>query len=256
MFGQKQFPILEFDTERKTHVNSSHKYKLIENLSEYAVLCFFPEAIEKIVKYYPNKIVDYINAPGIKSPIYEINYNNQKIVLTQAFLGSPMAAGQIENLCSLGCTKIIACGVCGVLENLDVGHLIIPTSAIRDEGTSYHYIAPNREIETNKLAVKAIEEILTKSKIPFVKGKTWTTDAIYRETIAKTNLRKKEGCIAVEMETSAFIAASEYLDITFGQILYSGDNLALDQWEHRDYNSLLDIREMVLRLSIDACLNL
>uniref|UniRef100_UPI0032610DC6 nucleoside phosphorylase n=1 Tax=Clostridium sp. NkU-1 TaxID=1095009 RepID=UPI0032610DC6 len=116
----------------------------------------------------------------------------KKIALTQAGVGAPIAGAQIEELTAFGCRKYIACGSCGVLQKeIAVGHLIIPTSAIRDEGTSYHYIEPSREIAANSYVVQIIENTLTAQQVPYIKAKTWTTDALYRETPLKIEQRKK-----------------------------------------------------------------
>jgi purine-nucleoside phosphorylase len=93
-------------------------------------------------------------------------------------------------------------------------------------------------------------------KLPYIKAKTWTTDAFYRETTEKAALRKSEGCVTVEMETSAYIAASKYNKVEFGQILCSGDSLAGEEWDKREYNKRADIREFVLRVTLDVCLRM
>lgn len=172
-------------------------------------------------------------------------------------VGAPIAASIIDELNALGCTKFIVCGGCGVLvEDLPVGNLLIPTSAIRDEGTSYHYLPPSREVHANEYAIKCIEETLIKKGVNYSKIKTWTTDAFFRETKNKIQLRKEEGCVAVEMESSAFMAASEFRDVVFGQILYSGDDLSGSDWDRRDWHLQEDIRKALLKLSIDCCLAL
>ena len=157
----------------------------------------------------------------------------------------------------MGCRKYIACGSCGVLrKEIAVGHLIIPTAAVRDEGTSYHYVAPAREIAANQRVVKIIEATLAGRNIPYIKAKTWTTDAFYRETPLKIQRRKNEGCVTVEMEAASYMAVSQYNNVEFGQILYAGDNLGGDKWDHRDYNSRTEVRELVLRAALDACLKM
>jgi len=217
----------------------------------------FSDAIEKLLAEYPHKVVSHLKSEGLILPVYELDYNGEPIVLIQAIVGAPLAAGHLEELTALGCRKYMACGGCGVLQNdIAVGHLIIPVSAVRDEGTSYHYIAPSREVEMDERMVKIIEETLAENKIPYIKGKTWTTDAFFRETPAKIKRRKDEGCIAVDMEASAFIAVAKYLDVSFGQIFYAGDNLGGDEWDGRQWHDKADVRELVLKLSIDACLKM
>ncbi|MDX1611071.1 MAG: STT3 domain-containing protein, partial [Candidatus Thermoplasmatota archaeon] len=102
---------------------------------------------------------------------------------------------------------------------LAVGHVIVPASAVRDEGTSYHYLAPSREVAATPAAVAAIERTLGKDNVDYVVGKTWTTDAIYRETPGKIALRRQEGCLTVEMEAAAFFAVARFREVTVGQIL-------------------------------------
>ena len=250
---QKEFPILEFDEDRNAFIRPSNLIQPIENIPEICVLCFFADAIEKIITEFPSKIISSFKTEGINNPLYEIDYNGKKIALIQACVGAPLAAGQIEELTVLGCKKFIACGMCGALQKeLAVGHLIIPIAAVRDEGTSYHYVKPSREITANERIVKIIENTLLEKNVPYIKAKTWTTDAFYRETPQKISQRKEEGCITVEMETAAYIAVSQYNNVDFGQILCSGDSLAGEEWDKRDYNSRFDIRDYVLRLTLDV----
>jgi uridine phosphorylase len=254
---QKDFPILEFDEDKNAFIRPSKTVQPIDDIPEKCVLCFFTEAINKILSEYSNKIITYIKSEMGNYPLYELNYKDEKIALIQAFVGAPLAAGQIEEISAMGCKKFIACGMCGVLQKeLVVGHLIIPTSAVRDEGTSYHYKEPSREITANDRIVKVIEDTLLEKKIPYIKAKTWTTDAFYRETPAKIAQRKNEGCVAVEMENSAYVAASQYNDVEFGQILGSGDSLAGEEWDSRKWDKRTGIREFILRLTLDICIKM
>jgi uridine phosphorylase len=254
---QKEFPILEFDEDKNAFIRPTNIIKPVDGITQKCVLCFFAEAIEKIITEYPHKTVSWFNSEGAKYPLYELDYKGEKIALIQAGVGAPFAAAQIEELSVMGIKKFIACGGCGVLEkDIAVGHLIIPTVAVRDEGTSYHYVKPAREITANERIVQVIENKFLEAKIPYIKAKTWTTDAMYRETPKKIAQRKREGCVTVEMETSAYIAVSQYNNVEFGQILYSGDNLGGEEWDKRDFISRTDIREFVLRLTLDTCLKL
>lgn len=135
----------------------------------------------------------------------------------------------------MGAEKFVLFGSCGVLNDEKVrDKIIIPTSAVRDEGTSYHYVAPSAEINANEASVQILENVLKNCGYPYIKGKTWTSDAIYRETIPIINERKQEGCIAVEMECAAMMAVSQYRKIPFVQFLYGADDLSSDKWDIRD----------------------
>jgi uridine phosphorylase len=139
---------------------------------------------------------------------------------------------------------------------IDVGHVIIPTSAIRDEGTSYHYMPPSREVEADKDAVQAIMKTLDKHGVPYDLGKTWTTDAIYRETPQKVKKRREEGAITVEMEAATFFAVAQFRGVQFGQLLYGGDDLGGEAWDRRNWYNLHDTREKLLWLAVESVLAL
>ena len=130
----------------------------------------------------------------------------------------------------MGAGKFVLFGSCGVLDDEKTkGKIIIPVSAVRDEGTSYHYMAPSSEIAADPRSVQTLE-----TGCPYVKGKTWTSDAIYRETLPMIEERRQEGCFAVEMECASMLAVSKYRQIPFAQFLYGADSLSSDTWEIRD----------------------
>jgi uridine phosphorylase len=135
-----------------------------------------------------------------------------------------------------------------------VGHLIVPTSAVRDEGTSYHYLPPGREVDASPEAVAAIERVLQDRGRRYLLSKTWTTDAFYRETPAKVQLRKSEGCLTVEMEAAAFFAVAQFRRVPFAQILYGGDDVSGNEWDHRGWHERASVREVLFWLAAEACL--
>jgi uridine phosphorylase len=141
-------------------------------------------------------------------------------------------------------------------EDIAVGHVLVPTSAVRDEGTSYHYLPPGREVSASAEAVAAIEATLRDEGVADRLTKTWTTDAIYRETPEKIRRRKEEGCVTVEMEAAAFFAVAQFRGVSFGQILYGGDDLSGAEWDSRHWNSHTGIRDKVFWLAADACLRM
>lgn len=135
-----------------------------------------------------------------------------------------------------------------------VGHIIVPISAVRDEGASYHYLPPGREVAPGPEGVAAIEQVLAGRQVSYVKGKTWTTDAIYRETAAKVQRRRAEGCLTVEMEAAAFFAVAQFRGVTFAQLLYGGDDVSGAEWDSRGWESRATVREQLFWLSAEACL--
>lgn len=113
-----------------------------------------------------------------------------------------------------------------------------------------------REIACNQEALSVIESVFNEKAIKYIKAKTWTTDAFYRETQDKVELRKSEGCVTVEMEAAAFFAVSQFRNVMLGQILYGGDDLSGDEWDNRFWQSREGIRENLVDLSMEICLKL
>ena len=105
-------------------------------------------------------------------------------------------------------------------------------------------------------AVEAIVATLEDHGVPHVAGATWTTDALYRETRGKLERRVAAGCLTVEMEAAAFFAVAAFRNVTFGQLLYAGDDLSGATWDERGWDEHTDGRERLFRLAAEAVLRL
>ncbi|MGE5683397.1 MAG: nucleoside phosphorylase [Bacillota bacterium] len=250
------YPILEYDPSRTAIIEPSILLKPID-ISEYCVITFFREVIEKVVSGNNVRKVFVLKSEASESPVYEIDFDGKRVAFIHSGVGAPSAAALLEELIALGCRKFIACGSAGVLDrDIQCGKIVIPTSAIRDEGVSYHYLPPSREVAANPMGIEAIKNVLSKHSIDFLLSKTWTTDGVYRETIEKVNKRKSEGCLTVEMEAAAFFAVAEFRGVVFAQMLYGGDDVSCEEWDHRDFLKQHEVREKLFWLSAEACLQL
>ena len=247
-------PILEFDATPEALLEPTRLIRR-SDVPERAVLCFFQEVIDLLVERHEAKVIKRLRSEIGRNPVYEIELRGQRLAVVHPGVGAPLAAAFLEEVIALGCRSFIACGGAGVLESaIAVGHVLIPTSAIRDEGTSYHYLPPGREVAAHPDAVAAIEQALAEHGVEYLLCKTWTTDAIYRETPEKIRRRKAEGCLAVEMEAAAFFAVAAFRGVRFGQMLYGGDDVGGAEWSSREWNSHATAREKLFWLAADACL--
>lgn len=257
MIERKEIPLFEFDPCQTAFINPENDYadQVIPKLTtKVGVICFFRDAIEEYVKENDCEKVLTFKTETVYLPIYLDKKKNVLFIL--GYVGGPVASGEIEALAYLGANKIITCGGAGVLSELGFGHLMLPTSAIRDEGTSYHYAPASYEISPNLELTDEIAEELSKRKLPFVKGKTWTTDAPFRETKDKVTLRKEEGCLCVEMECASFYAVGEFRNVQVASVLYGGDSLEGDEWDHRDWNTKTNMRLNLLNTVMDIAKNI
>lgn len=255
------YPILEFDSARAAMIEPHYIHRPID-VPEHCVICFFQEVINAVCNSGLEPALEVTLTHQLRSeiganPVYVIAKDGKRFAVMHPGVGAPLAAAFLEEMIALGCRKFIACGSAGVLNSdLAVGHVVIPTSAVRDEGTSYHYLPPEREVSCSPQGVEAIQATLEHHHLPYVMGKTWTTDAIYRETPAKVERRRAEGCLTVEMETAAFFAVAQFRGVTFAQILYSGDTLGGDEWDMRDFLNQRSTREKLFWLAAEAVLRL
>lgn len=253
----RRYPILEFDPAPEAIIEPRRVIPA-RDVPRHCVVCFFREVVAGVVAEH-NAVVVAENAweDGVHR-LYEITWQGRRLAFLHSTVGGPQAVGLLEWTIALGCRAFVACGGAGVLtREIAVGRLIVPTLAVRDEGTSYHYLPPAREVAAHPRAVIAIKETLRAHAVPFLTGKTWTTDAPYRETPGKVHLRKREGCLAVEMEAASFFAAAQFRGLPFGHMLYGGDDVSGQDWDRRDWdNKNMPVRERLFWLAAEACLRI
>jgi uridine phosphorylase len=246
-------PLFEYDPTREALIEPTAIVKP-GVVPDYCVICFFREVIDQVITEFNAKVISENRWEDGPHPVYEILYNDQRLAFFHPGIGAPMAAGLLEEVIAMGCQKFMACGGCGVLvNNVDVGNLIVVSSAIRDEGISYHYIPPAREINANQAGLNALIKTVKKHGLPYQVGKTWTTDAPYRETAERISRRREEGCISVEMEAASLMAVAQFREVIFGQVLYAGDDLSGIEWDNRRWQSRSEIRKNLFWLCADAC---
>jgi len=250
------FPILEFDPSPEAFIEPSKLFPKIDIAPE-CVVCFFQEVIDKVARDYDARTAFKMTSEMGDHPLYEIVVDGRRLALFNCGVGAPHAAALFEEVIALGCRKFIACGGAGALASqITLGHLIVPTRAVRDEGMSYHYLPPSREVEAHPGAVRAIEAVLQRDNVPYVVGKTWTTDGLYRETPGKIALRRAEGCLTVEMEAAAFFAVAQFRGVPFGQVLYGGDDLSSETWDSRHWQHQTSVREKLFWIAAEAVFGL
>lgn len=250
----QKYPILEFDPTAKAVLEPNPQGS---DVPEHAVACFFQDVITQLVADHKASTITRLKSEIGTHPVYELLFKGNRLIVFHPGVGAPLAAGFLEEVIALGCKKFIACGGAGVLDRqIALGHILVPTAAVRDEGTSYHYLPPSREVSPTPEALAAIENVLIAHRCDYLLTKTWTTDAIYRETPAKVKLRAAEGCLAVEMEAAAFFAVARFRGVQFAQLLYGGDDVSSSAWDSRNWDRQVSIREKLFWLAAEACLTL
>ena len=253
--GGPGYPILEHDPDRSALIEPGRDRKPTARMPEHCVLCFFGDVVRAYVKETGAEIIDRFKSEMGRIPIYRAEWQGRPFALAQPGVGAPLSAGVMELAIALGGRRFVSCGGAGALvPDLPVGHLIAPEAAVRDEGTSYHYMAPSRTVGCSEDVHAAVVATLEAEGLAFSTGLTWTTDAYYRETRARVRRRRDEGCVAVEMECAALFAVGRFRGVEIASLLYAGDDMSGEQWRHRGWDRAGAIRRRVLELAVQGCL--
>lgn len=247
---KNKIPILEYDSNQRAVFMPDHEH-LDLKLPDKAVFAFLGETIDDYAKSADAKEVAEFVSITKRYPIYVVNYKGKDICLCQAPVGAAPAVQILDWLISYGVKKVITAGSCGALTDLPENTFLVPTRALRDEGTSYHYLPPERFVELSGTVLKAIEKTLIDKNLPYAECTTWTTDGFFRETKDLVEYRRSEGCAVVEMECAALAACAKFRETQFGQLLYTADSLAnVHEYDERDWGAASLEKALMLCLDI------
>lgn len=251
---KNEIPLLEYDSDPSAVIMPGHE-GLDMVLPEKAVYAFLGKEVDRYASDHGARIAAHFVSETKLFPVYVLEEGGEEICLMQAPVGAAAAAQIMDWLISYGVKKIMSAGSCGVLTDLPEGVFLVPSRALRDEGTSYHYLPPARFIEVSKKARQAIEKALSHRGLPYMEVVTWSTDGFYRETRDKVEYRKSEGCSVVEMECSALAACASLRGALWGQLLYTADTLAdADHYDERDWGGNAAVT--ALELCMEAVMHL
>jgi uridine phosphorylase len=256
MSQPQAYPILEFDSDPQAILNPP-QVDLKFPTPERVVLCFFQDVLRSMLQEGRLEEIYHLGSEIGLNPLYRLVENGVPVLVLHPGVGAPLAAAFLDEMIAMGARKFVACGGCGVLHpEIAAGHPVVLTGAVRDEGTSYHYLAPSREVSADAEAVAALEAVCQERGIEYRLGKAWTTDAFYRETAAKRAQRLAEGCEVVEMEAAAFFAVAQFRGVKLGQVVYGGDLVVPEGWDLREWHRREDDRRLMFELALAAVLKL
>ena len=247
---KNRLPILEYDSSSLEVIKPNHE-NLDIKLPKKAAFLFLGDTVDSYaLTSNAKKIAEFISITKV-FPIYEIDYKNEKICIVAAPAGASASVQLLDWLIGYGVETVIAIGSCGALVDIPENTFIIPTRALRDEGTSYHYLPAERYVTIDENVVKSIENTFSSKNIPYIECMTWTTDGFFRETMELVEYRREEGCAVVEMECSALAACAKFRNIRFGEVFYTADTLAnTELYDERDWGKKSLNKALMLCLDI------
>ncbi len=253
MLHKNEIPILEYDSEKQAVIMPGHSSDF--KFTEKAVLLFMNDEIDNYVLENNCEISGFFKKVGGDVFAYKTIHKGMEITFCKAPLGGAGAVMILEQLIAGGSTEFVATGCCGALIEDTEGDFFVPTTALRDEGVSYHYLPPSREVALSEKVINAIETTLNNRGLKYRKCKTWTTDGFYRETKEMVTYRKEEGCSVVEMECASLTSCAKMRNVQFGQLLFTADSLVnVEKYDKRTWHK--DNFALAMELAFDAVVNI
>lgn len=246
----KNSPLEEFDKDKKQFL-ASEKEDLIFNNDSCLIICYFGEEIDKLFNNKEIKVYYDIKDTTTFSLYQDIK--NSNLFYVKGLVGSPLMGSYLDLFIKHGLKNILFIGGAGCLIDNKAGEIFVVKEALRDEGFSYHYAKPSRVVLANEKVLKIMTNFLNKNNINYQLAKSWTIDAIYRETKNKVKLRKLEDCQLVEMEQAGLIALTNFYKVNYGALLYAGDDLSKNKHSWRDWQNL-NIRNYLLNVARELVL--
>ena len=141
----------DFDENKEAIIMPEMCASRIDNFPEVTISCFSEKLFNKVLATFNfKKIGDVHSAVGL-NPIYEVEYKGIKVALFNSYVGAAGCVAVIEDLFAMGLEKLVLFGTCGVLDkSIKDCSIVIPDRAVRDEGTSYHYMPACDEVKVNE----------------------------------------------------------------------------------------------------------
>lgn len=248
MLTERDFPLLEYDPNPRAVLEPGHDAPGLR-LPERCAFPFLGDTVHDYAREHGLSVLGECVTITKRYPVYRVS---DAVCLCEAPMGAPVAGCVMDWLIACGVRRVVAAGSCGALIDLPENAFVLPRRALRDEGTSCHYLPAGRWIKLDADMRGRIERVLAAEGLPFIETDTWTTDAIHRETRDKVARRRAEGCGVVEMECAALAAVASFRGAKFGQFLYTADTLAdAEAYDERDWgaDSLAPALKLCLKIA-------
>lgn len=197
---------------------------------EKVVICFQKHPFQYLVRQYRGKTL-----PVAFGELFTLRKAGENIGVVGKFgIGAPISVFILEWLAAAGTKEFIVTGFAGgLLETQQPGDLVVSNGALRDEGTSYHYLPPSDYASPEPQLTARLSAALTALGADYVQGPGWTTDAPFRETLAEIEHYRNSGLLTIDMEAAALFAAAEYLNVACAAAFAIGDTPKKGRWQTR-----------------------
>jgi uridine phosphorylase len=189
------------------------------------IFCYNTPFLQQILTREENEVI----GPNA----YLLKRTDGRIGICGGFgIGAPAATSVLEACVALGVREFLSIGMAGALQtSTHIGDLILCDRAIRDEGVSHHYVAPEKYAYPSPALTQRLHQSLVEAGVQPAVGATWTIDAPYRETVEEVRHYQREGVLTVEMEASALFAVAKARSVEMASAFVISDSLAELVWK-------------------------
>ncbi len=216
-----------------------------KNLPKKYIFTYQTDALNYFKRKYKPKKINF-------SSILDIYVYKSIGFVKMMGIGSPNVVTIFEELVELGGKIFLSVGTAGGLHHKGV---FLCNKALRDEGTSYHYIPHGKFSFPDKNLTKKLGKFIEKKGLEYSEGASWTIDAPYRETRKEVEHYAKKGISTVEMEASALFAVAKYRKVKIASAFVVSD-LLLKKWEPRFNNpDVKNYQNLLIDAAVDCLLS-
>ncbi len=165
---------------------------------------------------------------GGTHPLYQAEVQGRKLSIAHLPMGAPATVMAMEEMIALGARVFIGLGIAGGLQpSAPVGSILLPTSCLSEEGTSRHYVDDMTKVGPSLNLMQGLRSAADAAQVKLVPGPQWSCDAFYRELVSKIEAYRRQGVLAVDMETSATYALGQFHGVDVCNLLVVSDEV----WE-------------------------
>lgn len=163
--------------------------------------------------------------------------------ILKAMIGAPAASMNLEELIAFGAKRIYEMGHAGAVDRrLEPGDVVVLDGALSDEGASKHYYRASPMFTPSPSLTRRLSKSLSEMGIEHTKGRAWTVDAVYRETVEKLVRFRRRGALVVNMESSAVFAVAKYRGIDAASVQVVSDALSEEGWKPAFHENVVGTR--------------
>jgi uridine phosphorylase len=200
---------------------------------------------EAVILCFQRRLLTYVQTHHVLEPCdgfltdlgYLVETGRRVAIMGNFGIGAPAASVALEELIAFGVRRFITIGTAGTIQpSIGIGDLVVCDKAIRDEGTSHHYLGPGKYALPSPELTAKLGAALTERGERFHVGTSWTVDAPYRETVAEARRYQEEGVATVEMEAAALFAVGRHRGVEIAAVFSISDSLAGLEW-HPEFHS-------------------